>query len=60
MTLDPQCWVIGHLQLTDEEAERYKGIPVVYHETYVSLAALAWQQRERTMADGARVPGLLL
>ncbi|KAK4685229.1 sarcosine oxidase / L-pipecolate oxidase, partial [Tremellales sp. Uapishka_1] len=29
-----KCWVIGHLQLTDEEAERYKGIPVVYHETY--------------------------
>lgn len=35
MILHLQCWVIGHLQLTPEEAERYRGIPVVYHDEIV-------------------------
>lgn len=30
----PQCWVIGHLQLTDEERIKYKGCPVIYHDEY--------------------------
>lgn len=31
-----QCWIVAHLELTDEEAGRYKGIPVVYNEEVVS------------------------
>lgn len=31
-----QCWIVAHLELTDEEAARYKDIPVVYNEEVVS------------------------
>jgi hypothetical protein len=30
-----KCWIIGHLQLTPEEAAPLKGIPVVYHDEIV-------------------------
>ncbi|KAH8089005.1 FAD dependent oxidoreductase [Filobasidium floriforme] len=27
-----KCWIVAHLELTDAEAARYRGIPVVYNE----------------------------
>lgn len=27
-----KCWLIAHVEVTEEEAARYKGIPVVYNE----------------------------
>jgi hypothetical protein len=34
---ESKCWIIGHLQLTPEECEMYKGIPVVYDDELVSM-----------------------
>ncbi len=36
---ESKCWIIGHLKLTEEECEFYKGIPVVYDDELVSRYA---------------------
>jgi sarcosine oxidase/L-pipecolate oxidase len=42
-----QCWIIGHLQLTPEEATPLAGIPVVYHDELVRRGASSAVYRSR-------------
>lgn len=40
-----QAWIYAHLQLTEEEAESWRGVPTMYNNEYVGDSPLKTEKR---------------